>query len=120
MFFDENAPAGDWREQVFHCRDNGVSISRDIAFAVAIADLLQLPDDLPLMPAVNAAMSVPTRLSDRESLAHLRAVARAAGRTALADAHKRPDRAKNNPALGRVKLDGGSSYTERSRDLAAF
>jgi hypothetical protein len=26
---------------------------------------------------------------------------------------------KNNPALGRVKLDGGSSYTERSRDLAA-
>ena len=26
---------------------------------------------------------------------------------------------KNNPALGRVKLDGGSGYTERSRDLAA-
>jgi hypothetical protein len=70
--------------------DNGVSINCDIAFAIAVAELLQLPDDLPLMPAVKAAMSVPTRLSDRASLAHLRAVARAAGREALADADKRP------------------------------
>jgi hypothetical protein len=84
MLFEENALAGDWRKQVLHCQDNGVSIDCDIAFAVAVADLLQLPDDLPLMPAVTAAMSVPTRLSDRASLAHLRAVARAAGREALA------------------------------------
>jgi hypothetical protein len=70
--------------------DNGVSINCDIAFAIAVAELLQLPDDLPLMPAVKAAMSVPTRLSDRASLANLRAVARAAGRAALADADKRP------------------------------
>ena len=90
MFFDENARAGDWREQVLRCRDNGVSINREIAFAVAVADLLQVPDDLPLMPAVTAAMFVPTCLSDRASLAHLRAVARAAGREALADADKRP------------------------------
>ena len=90
MFFDENALAGDWRKQVLHCRGNGVSINCDIAFAVAVAELLQLPDDLPLMPAVKAAMSVPTRLSDRASLAHLRAVARAAGREALAGADKRP------------------------------
>jgi hypothetical protein len=85
MFFDENARAGDWREQVLHRRDRGVSINREVAFVVAVADLLQLPDDLPLMPAVNAAMSVPTRLSDRGSLAHLRDVARAAGRAASAD-----------------------------------
>jgi len=82
MFFDEKARAGDWREQVLHCRDQGVSINREVAFAVAVADLLQLPDELPLMPAVMAAMSVPTRLSDRASLAHLRAVAHAAGRAA--------------------------------------
>ena len=88
MFFDENARAGDWREQVLHSRDKGVSINREVAFALAVAD--QLPDDLPLMPAVTAAMSVPTRLSDRASLAHLRAVAHAAGRAALADADKRP------------------------------
>ena len=87
MPFDENALAGDWREEVLHCRDKG---NREIAFAVAVADLLQLPDDLPLMPAVTAAMSVPTRLSDRASLAHLRAVAHAAGREALSDADKSP------------------------------
>ena len=66
MFFDEKARAGDWREQVLHCRDQGVSINREVAFAVAVADLLQLPDELPLIPAVMAAMSVPTRLSDRK------------------------------------------------------
>ena len=65
--------------EVFDCRDQGLSIDRATAFAVAVADLLQLPDDMPLMPAVTAAMSIPTRLSDRASLAHLRAVAHAAG-----------------------------------------
>ena len=54
MFFDENALAGDWRERVLHCRDNGVCIDREIAFAVAVADLLQVPDDLPLMPTALA------------------------------------------------------------------
>jgi hypothetical protein len=88
MLFDENALAGNWREEVLHCRNKGVSINREIAFAVAVADLLQLPDELPLMPAVSAAMSVPTRLSDRASLAHLRAVAHAAAHEALSDAHK--------------------------------
>ena len=90
MFFDENALAGDWRKQVLHCRDKGISISCEVAFALAVADLLQLPDDLPLMPGVTAAMSVPTRLSDRASLAHLRAVAYAASRAALAGADKSP------------------------------
>ena len=64
MLFDENALAGNWREEVLHCRNKGVSINREIAFAVAVADLLQLPDELPLMPAVTAAVSIPTRLSE--------------------------------------------------------
>jgi hypothetical protein len=85
MFFDENARTGDWREQVLHCRDQSISINREVAVVVAIADLLKLPDDLPLMPAVTAAMSVPICLSDPASLAHLRAVAYAAGRAALSD-----------------------------------
>jgi hypothetical protein len=70
MFFDENARTGDWREQVLHCRDQSISINREVAVVVAIADLLKLPDDLPLMPAVTAAMSVPICLSDPASLAH--------------------------------------------------
>ena len=86
MFFDENALTGDWREQALDCRDRGVSISRHVTFALAVADLLKLPDDLPLLPAVTAAMSVPARLSDPASLAHLRAVAYAAGCAALSDA----------------------------------
>ena len=85
MFFDENARAGDWREQVLHCQDKGVSISRQVTFALAVADLLQLPDDVPLMPAIAAAVSVPTRLSDPVSFARLRAAALAAGRAALAN-----------------------------------
>ena len=77
-------------KRCFTATNKGVAISCEVAFAVAVADLLQLPDDLPLMPAVTAAMSVPTRLSDRASVAHLRAVAHAAGREALSDADKRP------------------------------
>ena len=102
MLFDENALAGDWREKVLHCQDNGVSINRDIAFAVTFADLLQLPDDLPLMPAVTAAMSVSTRLRDRASLAHLRAVAHAAAREALAGADKNPP-GDGAPQLAQVR-----------------
>ena len=79
VFFDQNTLAGDWRAQVRYCRQNGIALYRDIAFAAAVADLLELPDDLPLMPAVTAAIFVPTCLNDRASLAHLKAVARAAG-----------------------------------------
>ena len=89
MFFDANTPAGEWREQVVHCRDQGVSISRQVTFALAVADLLQLPDDVPLMPAVAAAVSVPTRLTDPAAIARLRIVAHAAGRAALANDDKR-------------------------------
>ncbi len=85
MFFDDHARAGDWREQALYCRDQGVSINREIALIIAIAELLKLPDDVPLVPAVTAAMSIPACLRDPASLAHLRAVAYAAGRAALPD-----------------------------------
>jgi hypothetical protein len=42
-----------------------------------------LPDDLPLIPAVKAALSVPICLSNPGSLAHLKAVARSAARRAM-------------------------------------
>ena len=88
MLFDQNTLAGNWREQVLHCRDRGISIDREIVFALAVADLLQLPDDIPLKPAVTAAMFIPVRLSDRASLAHLKALAHTAGRRALGDVDK--------------------------------
>jgi len=80
VFFDQNTPAGEWRAQARCCEEHNIALHRNIAFALAVADLLQLPDDLPLMPAVTAAMSIPIHLGDPASLAHLRAVARAAAR----------------------------------------
>ena len=80
MVFDQNTLAGEWREQVRCCEEQDIALDHDIAFAVAVADLLELPDDLPLLPAVTAAMSIPMCLRDRASLAHLKAVARSAAR----------------------------------------
>jgi hypothetical protein len=57
------------------CEEQDIALHRDIAFALAVADLLELPNDLPLIPAVTAAISTPTCLSDPASLAHLKAVA---------------------------------------------
>jgi hypothetical protein len=72
MPFDENALVGDWREQVLHYRDKGVSINREIAFAVAVADLLQLPDDLhekdePLPAAPQLQDLTPADLAESDS-----------------------------------------------------
>ena len=47
VFFDQNTFAGDWRAQMRYCRENGIALYRDIAFASAVADLLELPDDPP-------------------------------------------------------------------------
>jgi hypothetical protein len=78
VVFDQNTLAGEWREQVRCCEEQDITLDRDIAFALAVADLLELPDDLPLLPAVTAAMSIPTCLRDPGSLAHLKAVAHSA------------------------------------------
>jgi hypothetical protein len=117
VFFDENARAGDWREQLLQCRDRGVSISRHVTFALAVADLLKLPDDLPLLPAVTTAVSVPARLSDPGSIAHLRAVAHAAAHAALVNDNKRsssrpapPIEPVIHPGLNDIKSLGGSSH----------
>jgi hypothetical protein len=78
VFFDQNALTGEWRAQMRCCEERDIALHRNITFALAVADILELPDDLPLMPAVTAVMSVPIFLSDPGSLAHLKAVARAA------------------------------------------
>jgi O-succinylbenzoate synthase len=77
VFFDQNAVAGEWRAQMRCCEEQGIAVHRSIAFALAVAELLELPDALPLMPAVTAVMPVPICLGDPASLAYLKAVARA-------------------------------------------
>jgi hypothetical protein len=71
--FDQNMLAGEWREQVRRCEERDIALDRDIAFALAVADLLELPDNLPLMPAVTAAITIPMCLRDPASLALLQA-----------------------------------------------
>jgi hypothetical protein len=83
VVFDQNTLAGAWREQVRCCEEQDIALHRNIAFALAVANILELPDDLPLMPAVTAALSVPICLSNSGSLAHLKAVARSAARGAM-------------------------------------
>jgi hypothetical protein len=82
VFFNPNTLAGEWRAQMRCCEENHVALHRNIAFALAVADVLELPDDLPLMPAVKAALSVPICLNRPGSLARLKAVARSAARGA--------------------------------------
>lgn len=64
MVFNQDTLAGEWRAQVRRCEEQDIALDRDIVFALAVADLVELPDDLPLMPAVTAAMSIPTCLRD--------------------------------------------------------
>jgi hypothetical protein len=71
VVFDQNTLAGEWREQVRCCEEQDIALNRNIAFALAVANVLELLDDLPLMPAVTAALSVPICLSNPGSLAHL-------------------------------------------------
>jgi hypothetical protein len=80
VLFDQNTLAGEWRAQARCCAERNVVLDRDVAFALAVADLLELPDDLPLMPAVTAAMSVPICLRDPASLARVKAEAWSAAR----------------------------------------
>ena len=84
IIIDETTLTGIVRAEVSYAWDNGNSVAEEVAFALAIADLLQIPDNLPMVPCVCAAQAIPTRLDDPESLAFTRATAIAAGRGVLA------------------------------------
>jgi hypothetical protein len=75
VIFGQNTLTAEWRRQVRCCVEQDIALGRDIAFALAVADLLELPDDVPLLPAVTAVMPIPTCLSDPASRAHLKAAA---------------------------------------------
>jgi hypothetical protein len=67
------------RALVSLARDRGDPVDRDLAFALAVADLLELPDDTFFELAFCAAAMTPTRLDDPASIAFTREVALAAG-----------------------------------------
>jgi hypothetical protein len=76
---DEDTVTGAVRAEVSFSRDNGQDVPRPVSIALAIADLLELPDDTMFIPATTAAMGTPSQMNDPASLARTRDVAIAAG-----------------------------------------
>ncbi len=77
--FDEDTLTGIVRAEVSFARDNGNAVEPELLLALAVADLLELPDDTKFVQAVEVAMKTPTCLDDLESVTHTAKVARAAG-----------------------------------------
>lgn len=78
--FDDTTVAADWRAAMKLAHEIGEPVDRDFQLAMLVADLFEIPDDMPLLPAVCAAMTTPTRLDDPASVARTREIALAAGR----------------------------------------
>lgn len=76
---DETTLTGVVRAEVSFARDNGLHVPRSLTVPLAVADLLELPDDTIFIPAVEAAMKAPTQLNDPASIARTREIAMAAG-----------------------------------------
>jgi hypothetical protein len=76
---DETTLTGDVRAAVSFARDNGLHVDKGVNVPLAIADLLELPDDTMFVPATCAAMATPTQLTDPASMARTRHIALAAG-----------------------------------------
>jgi hypothetical protein len=77
------AYSGDYRQAVAE----GIA-DDDVKLLVAVADLLEFPDDLPFWPAISVATKTKTQLHDPASIAYTRAISIAAGRGALASSGK--------------------------------
>jgi hypothetical protein len=82
---DETTLTAIVRAEVSSARDRGETVDDDVSFALAIADLLQIPDDALFFPAVVAAMKTPTQLNDPASIRFTREIAIAAGYGKLAE-----------------------------------
>jgi hypothetical protein len=85
LTIDETTLTGIVRAEISVARVQGYSVDREVAFALALADLLELPDDAMFLPAVFAAMKMQTRLDDPANVAYTAKMARAAGYGNLAE-----------------------------------
>jgi hypothetical protein len=79
LIIDDDTLTGVVRGEISFARDQGMPVDKELALSLAMADLLELPDDVPFLPAVCAAAETPTQLNDRASIARTREVALAAG-----------------------------------------
>jgi hypothetical protein len=79
MIIDETTLTGIVRAEVSFARDNGLPVPKELAWPLAVADLLELPDDTLFITATTAAMETPTQMNDPASIARTRDIALAAG-----------------------------------------
>lgn len=87
LLINEYTLTGDVRAAVSIARDSGETVNQEVAFALALADLLGLPDDAMFVPAVTSAMDTSTQLNDPANIAYTAKIARAAGYGKLAAAN---------------------------------
>jgi hypothetical protein len=52
---NEKSLTAEWRAVVSLCREHGVEVDRMIQLAINLADVLRIPDDTPLIPAIEQA-----------------------------------------------------------------
>lgn len=76
---DETTLIGVVRADVSFARDNGEQVEREVNVALAVADLLELPDDCKFIPATEAAIEYLIQIIDPGDLPRMRAIALAAG-----------------------------------------
>ena len=76
---DETTLTGEVRAEVSRARDLGQYVEPEVTFALAVADLLSLLDEVRFVPAITKAMGMETRLDLPDSIAATRAAAIAAG-----------------------------------------
>jgi hypothetical protein len=53
---NEKSLTAEWRAVVSLCREHGVKVDRMIKLAVNLADVLRIPDDTTLIPAIEQAL----------------------------------------------------------------
>lgn len=82
----EDAPVWVYKRLVESWREQGVEDEADhrpVVLCVLIADLLGLPDDMPMMPAIDAASDRPVDMRDAIAVERARKRAHEAGQAAL-------------------------------------
>jgi hypothetical protein len=76
---DDTTLTGEVRAEVSFARDNGHHVDREIALMLAIADLLQLPDETRFADATCAAMDKFKTWATPERISEMREAALVAG-----------------------------------------
>ncbi len=79
FIIDETTLTGIVRAEVSFARDSGLPVPKELDWPLAIADLLELPDETMFIPATCAAMETPTQMNDPANIARTRDIELAAG-----------------------------------------